>query len=274
MYEYKQQLSNQGLWIRLIRIHPKHAESGILSSSMEFAQLDQKQKPEYYALSYTWGDESITTPILVDGAEFEVTVNLEVALSQMRDISVEKLWVDAICINQKDKEEKGSQIPKMGVIYLMAIGVIAWLGKEADDSSRALEILKSTAGQIILDPGYDLLQEHQEVAALLNRPYFQRVWIRQEISKAKYVFVMCGAQWMHWRTFADALRTTRKTERILWSIDLYSRSERHSKTDIKLFNALIWTRFALARNPLDKVYGLLGLCSDGDEIVRFPDYPE
>lgn len=53
----------------------------------------------YHALSYTWGDPSITTKIVLDGDEFDVTTNLGTALTQLRDDGYTKLWVDAVCLH-------------------------------------------------------------------------------------------------------------------------------------------------------------------------------
>jgi hypothetical protein len=58
------------------------------------------QKPQYKALSYTWGDESVKETIYVDGKVFEVGKNLWEALRYLhRYDDAFPLWADAICIN-------------------------------------------------------------------------------------------------------------------------------------------------------------------------------
>jgi hypothetical protein len=53
----------------------------------------------YDAISYVWGDPSLTVPILLDGIEYPVTVNLELALRYFRlESNSRVLWADAICI--------------------------------------------------------------------------------------------------------------------------------------------------------------------------------
>lgn len=53
-------------------------------------------EPPYDALSYVWGDVSVTKPIQVEGVQFNATVNLERALRHLRDASDDlTLWVDA-----------------------------------------------------------------------------------------------------------------------------------------------------------------------------------
>src|ERR1022692_3775342 len=39
-------------------------------------QVPEGQQTKYEALSYVWGDASVTSPILLDGYPFEVTLNL------------------------------------------------------------------------------------------------------------------------------------------------------------------------------------------------------
>lgn len=96
---------------------------------------------DYAALSYVWGDEGKTSRIIVNEQETEVTRNLEGALRAFRDrrefITGFKLWVYAICINQKDNEERGRQIRRMRGIYGNAWTVIAWLGGEGDESDKS-----------------------------------------------------------------------------------------------------------------------------------------
>ena len=76
---------------------------------------------DYVALSYCWGDARITREIIVNGCSFHVIVNLETALRQLRDSHCIKqgfkLWADAICIDQRNLEERGQQIGRMRCIY-------------------------------------------------------------------------------------------------------------------------------------------------------------
>ncbi|ETS80393.1 hypothetical protein PFICI_07922 [Pestalotiopsis fici W106-1] len=100
------------------------------------------EKPEFAALSYVWGDASIKKPITVDGETFEVTINLNDALRALRQRRESRtLWVDAICINQTDTEEKNTQIPLMGRLYSEASSVVVWMGP----LSRNMELAISWA---------------------------------------------------------------------------------------------------------------------------------
>jgi hypothetical protein len=75
----------------------------------------------YTALSYAWGDPNVTAPILVNGVECQITTNLESALRHIRDdINHLVIWVDAICINQRDTLERNHQVQLMRNIYSYA----------------------------------------------------------------------------------------------------------------------------------------------------------
>ncbi|KAK0709563.1 heterokaryon incompatibility [Lasiosphaeria miniovina] len=72
--------------------------------------------------------------------------NLHAALSQLRDRLLERIiWIDAICINQHDNNEKGQQVQSTTKIYANANRVIVWLGEAAEDSDQALGALRTAA---------------------------------------------------------------------------------------------------------------------------------
>ncbi|KAI0168881.1 heterokaryon incompatibility protein-domain-containing protein [Hypoxylon sp. FL1284] len=85
--------------------------------------------PQYQALSYAWGSRSVTRPILVNGVEMEITVNLDTALRHLRREDADiLLWVDALSINQRDLHERQAQVQRMRNIYNLATSVIVFLG--------------------------------------------------------------------------------------------------------------------------------------------------
>lgn len=76
---------------------------------------------------------------MVDGHPFEVTVNPALALRSLREPRQSRvLWIDAICINQKDTDEKNIQIPLMGDIYKTASQVVVWLGASTPEIELAV----------------------------------------------------------------------------------------------------------------------------------------
>lgn len=129
----------------------------------------------YEALSYVWGSNMRSRTIKVNNCEFPVTENLYLALLRLRNRQLERiLWVDAICINQDDLDEKSEQIPLMRTIYAQAQHVTVWLGEAYEDGDKALEKLQSLAeGQDIDIEGCEKL-----CMDLFRRAWFRRIWVR------------------------------------------------------------------------------------------------
>ncbi|KAK6613565.1 het domain protein [Botrytis cinerea] len=101
----------------------------------------------YEALSYVWG--SFDDPphfIYINGNSLSITANLHAALRRLRNHNLERvIWVDALCINQQDDQEKGLQIQLMARIYGQANRVIVYFGEAADDSDMAFESIRAAA---------------------------------------------------------------------------------------------------------------------------------
>ena len=53
-----------------------------------------------------------------------------------------KIWVDALCINQQDIVERGQEVRRMGLIYRQARNVVIWLGNEARESDKAMDLIR------------------------------------------------------------------------------------------------------------------------------------
>lgn len=98
----------------------------------------------YNALSYVWGNPNPRKRIYIDDEAVEVNPNLFAALRNLRDTNSKMcLWVDALCINQLDDEEKTSQVKQMTEIYINAMTVLMWLGESDDDSDLAMTLLQN-----------------------------------------------------------------------------------------------------------------------------------
>ncbi|KAH8722981.1 heterokaryon incompatibility, partial [Phaeosphaeriaceae sp. PMI808] len=81
------------------------------------------------ALSYSWGSSTGRDMIMINGANVPVTMNLNAALRRVRNTERTKLlWVDALCINQTDIDEKNVQVMRMKKIYTESSRVLVWLG--------------------------------------------------------------------------------------------------------------------------------------------------
>jgi len=179
---------------------------------------------DYAALSYVWGDEKNKSTIIVNGHEMKVTRSLGAALRAFRDGSEFHsnvgLWVDAICINQTDVEERGRQVRKMRDIYGKAWTVIAWLGEEGEQSDKAIQLVQSLSEfhNTVTSSGSDLVSRLSEnpsylvngswyaLNRLMARPYWYRLWIIQEIVMGASTMVLrCGTSSIDWNSFCSGI---------------------------------------------------------------------
>jgi Heterokaryon incompatibility protein (HET) len=192
-------------------------------------------RPQYEALSYCWGHG--TEKITCDNALLGITLNLFYALKRLRTTDQSRiLWVDAICINQGDVDERSEQVPLMQDIYRNCEKVLVWLGGEAS-SGRAVGFL-DTLGRKIANYCHDLSRagyhdtEHKmvdkylvtlaksyrdefqtkefeeswmDVIGLLRSPWWSRCWVVQEFILATRVSVFYGPFQMDWNLFAGIL---------------------------------------------------------------------
>ena len=190
-------LHNDKNQIRLIHISPAAHDGDTIRCRFTVASLDHR--PHYEALSYVWGDSTRAHSIRVDDRFMPVTDNLYAALRRLRlrdkDLT---LWVDALCINQSNLNEKMHQVSRMAEIYKQASQVIIWLDEGWDGSDLAMEFLRVIGDDASLHL-HPSLNPHVTVEGLtlesielrghliriFNRPWWTRTWTIQEFVLAQ-----------------------------------------------------------------------------------------
>jgi hypothetical protein len=129
--------------IRLLNIKGAPDDQSIKCTLEHTALIDPGQ---YCALSYCLGDLRNKKKITLDDATIEVTTNLEAALRQLRSRGYLRVWIDALCINQEDLEERGLQVCNMWQIYSKALFIVSWLGDDPDNIAGAVKYLIENGG--------------------------------------------------------------------------------------------------------------------------------
>ncbi|KAL5321091.1 hypothetical protein ACEPPN_011902 [Leptodophora sp. 'Broadleaf-Isolate-01'] len=136
---------------RLILLHPGTQPYEITCSLLHLP-LSTVSNPDtkddeisrYIALSYVWGPQSPQRIITINNQPFPVGPNLYSALQHIRLEHAPRLvWVDAICINQADIEERNWQVSKMGLIYRAAESVVAWMGEATRGAGMIFQCLET-----------------------------------------------------------------------------------------------------------------------------------
>jgi hypothetical protein len=233
--------------IRLLTLHPGKCDQPVVFSLKEHSLTSC---PPYEALSYIWGSVDHLVVIKSDGGEiFHARRNLANALVRLRyPDKTRALWTDAICINQEDDDEKGKQVANMHNIYRQASLVIVWLGEAGNASDKAFKWIADEPKRArhfydeflrVHRAHPDFLQRVQRgegaapgveqlilsmrrlatleevvkpMVALLDREYYTRVWVIQEIFFAGHIQVQCGADSSDWDTFVAACNTFRHSQ--------------------------------------------------------------
>ncbi|KAK8108208.1 uncharacterized protein PG998_010221 [Apiospora kogelbergensis] len=275
--------------IRLLTIEPAELDAQPLVCGLSVVEFGDK--PTYEALSYRWGDSDTSQlPLTVDDQECNVGKNLWDALHYLRQKTAKRsIWIDALCINQKDILERNRQLRIMHHIYFRASVVIVWLGagysKYHDTvqrmQSRRIQAHQETAPAATDRPAISDLQREQEDAAGIGRDeaemveqlyddeYWRRLWIIQEVGQADSLQVCFGRSApLKWEAFIHFIRMHNKGSEGPIKLDQLRQSRLTG--GYKLRALLSHHRHARCKEPRDKVYGLIGLA---DDAHRFPmDY--
>ncbi|KAF2627321.1 HET-domain-containing protein [Macroventuria anomochaeta] len=208
----------QGQYIRVLTLEPGDQDA-YLSGELQVVHIQQIR--QYEAVSYAWGEPDRCFQFGSSGGIIELTASLDGALRRIRHRDQpRRLWVDQLCINQDDKEERSAQVQYMNAIYKNAARVLVWLGndpqREAKDSFDMIHDLD----RIFRDPkqrqGFGikytekLHEQSSEVWAPLEhltiRPWFTRGWIVQEIGTKAPATLYWGGEQCDWELISGVVR--------------------------------------------------------------------
>ncbi|KAK3347246.1 heterokaryon incompatibility protein-domain-containing protein [Lasiosphaeria hispida] len=275
--------------IRLLRLDAAEDPDTPIHLSLE---AHNERYPEYEATSYTWGgedgDNARCWPVYV-GPYWDVllqTKNCRDMLTFLRPndgVTFNRvLWVDAICINQNDNNERASQVAQMRQIYKRCRRVVVYLGPDvATSPSQAYPLRRSFEEVATLRPSSDLKQFFDSdnsslLGSLLQRRYFGRVWVIQELLLARQVVIQVGDL----EVLIDAssrpslLQRQKDEPGYSWedtAAPWMQFAAQGRFMDLSIAELLELTNRSTCSDPRDKVFGLLGLIQE-DDRVPIPDY--
>ncbi|KAI1770775.1 HET-domain-containing protein [Hypoxylon cercidicola] len=281
--------------IRLLELFPAPEYSSPIECALHPVKLSEK--PSFEALLYTWGGKGAGQSITLDGVDLPVFENLEAVLRRLRRPTKScTLWIDAICINQDDLEERASQVKLMRDVYEGAIGVTIWLGEPSRGAE--LELYGKTGGlgtetALWFSPSTDRLRnglEKDEIRELMCRPWWSRVWIIEEAVVSRKLKILCGSWEIEW----DTLDAETKEENIsvkqvalikvmhpellsfadstLDDINTMRRKRVDAKTGNNIYELLYNLRRLACTDPRDRIFAFLGLLSSEMGMILSPDY--
>jgi hypothetical protein len=274
--------------IRLIHLHHSVDDSAPITISIFRTRLSDA-KLKYEALSYNWGNHYSKQTVFCSNppSVLEVTQNCYSALRRLRSDSVRCLWIDAICINQNDDNERSAQVRMMDRVFAIASRVIVDLGEETPGSRLLFDEL------VEADQSYKLTGKYtrprpsdkiiQELECLFRRPWFSRVWVIQEVVANPCVRIMCGTHQSSWAALGACVmgyantRVSVKEDPPIMRINRPEQLQRYKLSD-GLWRILLNTRSLAASDPRDRVFALLYLLGSGldirDQLVDYSQSSE
>ncbi|GKT45404.1 heterokaryon incompatibility protein 6, OR allele [Colletotrichum spaethianum] len=250
-------------------------------------------------------------PIIMNGQVVLVGQSLEAALRALSSdpdyIEGLKIWADAICINQKDMNERNLQVKRMRMIYGKALIVSIWLGEVPDkaipDMAQLHElIVKSTDKEASSDVLEVALADPEKMETIrraidvvVKKTYWTRVWVIQEKClgpvNPSILFGTFRMGLMPLHNFLQAatnihgaVRAREKVWRVLKLVELVTANQErvrrsHSQTDSErrkdqdeLGLLLMIGRMAGSLDLRDRLYGLMGMIPEYVAKHIEPDY--
>ena len=250
--------------IRVIQIHPGRGKLPI-HCTIKHTTIDS----EYVCVSYTWGDDIAQRhTILVNEERFNVRQNLCDFLITARQLKIRDwLWIDALCIDQNNIEERNHQVQQMARIYQQAKHVLVHIGhfgtwmKWTVLAHAALLDLYSDLRR----PSSRLFQCYQEnvrpiATHLEHRPYFKRLWTVQELALARQSYVVTSRGLLRLQYLAQLLTNDlgpigSSPSNVLNFVSM----EEDTCTLMHLSHAVDLTKVLQCADVRDHIYGLLGI---------------
>jgi hypothetical protein len=248
----------------------------------------QNLAPAFDAISYCWGESTVTTPIICNGKTLLIRLNLCHALKHIMNGTakpIRPIWADAVCLNQSDNVEKAQQVPRMGNIYRLATRTLIWLGPAEHESDRALNFMRNMRRpgrkwsirnkRLLDDLGCSAAGKAMvaSILKLMKRSYFERLWVVQELLISTSCVVLCGSVALPWSAFADFLSFVRPCgySRPIFLEGTDRGAAQHEKYTIDRILLLETNRYYQHRNHSIGVRTLMELC-EGKRCAEPIDY--
>lgn len=202
--------------IRIISLHPGRDPEPIRCS---LRNVHLGDRVSYESVSYCWGLNKPEAEVVCDDGVIPITKNLYALIRRLRrQDDARNLWVDAMAIDQANVEERSQQVTLMKDIFQLSRCTVVWLGEEAQNSHLAMRLLRHLA-QTAEERGPHSWKSHvsrslpplyhpawRALSELLQRPWFSRAWIVQEVAVSSDILVVCGAESVPWDNFVRAVQ--------------------------------------------------------------------
>ncbi|KAG7286788.1 hypothetical protein NEMBOFW57_009104 [Staphylotrichum longicolle] len=305
-YHYRYRLADiHTTVIRLVELLPGRDDDPLVC---HLHAVDLEAEPDYETISHCWGAPVFDAELRVqEEGSLAITALLASALRQMRlPDRPRMLWVDVICVNQQDVEERTVQVQLMNRVYHQCRGVLIWLGDGTPESDLGMQVAKQMHAGLLRkqEAGdkrllYDMSRseraayglfpdgsrEIRAITSLVDRPWFSRTWVVQELALPPTATLVCGSQTVPWDHFALAVTSCSP------SFKKFSTNEHPGENHVRLsicpsrdeathgkppplLRLVARARNSSATDPRDKIFAFAGLAKECGEpnVLGRPDY--
>jgi hypothetical protein len=257
--------------------------------------------PQYDALSYCWGKDISPRTAWVSGHALTIGSNLDCALRHLRPAYGHEprvFWIDALCINQADVQERSAQVQLMSSIYSLAHNVIIWLGPGSPGFDPVFDCVRTNTIPSSFEERDEGLWLVRCLTILCNNPWFGRVWILQEMLLSRDdPLIRVGSEVISWSILLGFVVAVVEQAQVFVTKAAADGDDTvpWPTTDCRLFSTaarqlrllgmlrrggatttidrqISRTQYAQATDARDKVYGLLGICQFDDHHQIVADY--
>lgn len=216
--------------IRLLHLAPGHVGNELVGE-LRVQSLDDNLTCDI--LSYMWDDLTPVDSMIIHSKPnsgtstqrqmLPVAHNLNNALQSLNYPDKDKtliIWVDTVCINQMDLDERARQVTIMPQLYSRAQIVRSFINLEGsvDTECDAFKALQNFTLTPDLEQSFDLgtdLMFFDPVAPMFANPYWSRVWVQQEVLSAKELAIHCGGASLSCANLATFRIATRESLLVL-----------------------------------------------------------
>ncbi|KAK5164344.1 uncharacterized protein LTR77_010040 [Saxophila tyrrhenica] len=277
--------------IRILSISPQRLDDqSPLQGHLQHVSLLHDNIEKIIPISYVWGSPNDKKKLLIDGLPLDIPASADITLRHFvhylnygpgkddtKELSKRPFWLDSVCINQGDFGERAQQVRLMKDIYSDAALTFIWLGEDTDLTAElGAQALRNyyKRDDDVDDWTSSILtvswEERKALSTFFTSPWYERTWTLQEAVLPSDVWFFKGLHAVDWAVI-NCFAPTRHLSLLLPGELGWTKEQEQGFHDAgmifeidllggkRIENRLPLTAHLKSTDPLDKVYGLLGM---------------